>query len=63
MGRKRKCKVTEWDEIMSDACKEWDEAVADMFPGIEATKGDITCIEEGSCEEAENDILNIDESV
>lgn len=63
MGRKRKCKVAEWDEFMNDACKEWDEAVADMFPGIEGTKEEITCIDEESCEEAENDILSIDESV
>lgn len=63
MGRKRKCKVAEWDDLMNDACKEWNEAVADMFPGIEDTKGDITHIDEESCEEAENDILNIDESV
>lgn len=63
MGRKRKCKVAEWDDLMSDACKEWDDAVADMFPGIEVTKEEITYIEGGSCEEAENDILSIDESV
>lgn len=63
MGRKKKNKSSEWDEVMNDAYKEWDEAIADMLSSIEATKEDITCIEEGSCEEAENDILSIDESV